>query len=106
MFDWFRNLSVTREYTTWKDVPDWNKVNDDMNKVIPFPEVTKTPPMPEVEPPKEKPAHTYYRLGLTDNNRVSFTMGYSELTLSAVGVDNLIAQLEVFRNQLQVDSDE
>jgi hypothetical protein len=100
MFDWFSKYRRPK-YPTWDDVPDWNKVNEDMSKVIPFPEVVKTPPMPEVEPPKEKPAHTFYRLGLTDNNRVSLQMGYGEVTLSAVGVDNLIAQLAVFRNQLQ-----
>jgi hypothetical protein len=104
MFDWFSKYRRPK-YPTWSDIPDLNKVNDDMNKVIPFPEVVTTPPVPEVEPPKEKPAHTYYRLGLTDNNRVSFTMGYSELTLSAVGVDNLIEQLEVFRNQLQTNEE-
>lgn len=51
-------------------------------------------------PSSEKPAVTYYRLGLTDNNRVSLQMGYSEITMSAAGVDNLIKQLELFRNQL------
>ena len=101
MFDWFSKYRRPK-YPTRDDVPDLNKVSNDMNKVIPFfPEVVKTPPVPEVEPPKEKTAHTYYRLGLTDNNRVSLAMGYSEVTLSATGVDNLIAQLEVFRNQLQ-----
>lgn len=105
MFNWFSNYRRPK-YPTWDDVPDLNKVNDDMNKVIPFPEVTKTPPVPEVTPPKEKPAHTFYRLGLTDNNRVSLAMGYSEVTLSATGVDNLIEQLEVFRNQLQKENDE
>jgi hypothetical protein len=52
-----------------------------------------------VKPP-EKPATVFYRLGLTDNNRVAFSMGYSEITMNQAGVDNLIQQLQVFRNQL------
>ncbi len=59
-------------------------------------------PVPKVEPPKEeeKPATTYYRLGITSNGRVSFQMGYSEITMSAGGIDNMIAQLELFRDQI------
>ena len=65
------------------------------------PESKTVPPMPEVKPPKEeKPAQTYYRIGLTSDNRVSFQMGYSEITMNAAGVDNLIAQLELFKDQL------
>jgi hypothetical protein len=107
MFDWFTNRFNRPKYPTWDDVPAWDadlkKVGEDMNKVIPFPEVKAVPPMPQVEPPKEKPATTFYRLGLTDNNRVSLQMGYSEVTFNAEGVDNLIAQLTVFRDQLQED---
>lgn len=54
------------------------------------------PPLPT----PETPATTYYRLGLTDNNRVSFQMGYSEITMNRAGVENLIKQLSVFRDQL------
>jgi hypothetical protein len=110
MFEWFNKKYRRPKYPTWDDVPDWNKVNNDMekvsndmSKVIPFPEVVKTPTMPEVEPPKEKLSHTYYRLGLTDNNRVSLAMGYSEVTFNAEGIDNLIQQLQVFRDQLHDD---
>lgn len=109
MFEWF-NKSFGRRpnYPTWDDVPapdaDLKNLGDDMNKVLPFPE--RIPAMPKIEPPKEKPANTYYRIGLTDNNRVSFQMGYSEITMTALGVDQLIAQLEVFRNQLQGEIDE
>lgn len=55
---------------------------------------------PEKEETPEKPANTYYRLGLTDNNRVSFQMGYSEITMSRAGCENLIKQLTLFMNQL------
>jgi hypothetical protein len=106
VFDWFGKAFSRREYPTWKDVPpptDMEKIANDMSKVIQFPELKSAPPpMPEVE----KPAHTYYRLGLTDNNRVSLVMGYSEVTFNAKGVDNLIAQLEVFRDQLDKDEAE
>lgn len=62
--------------------------------------------VPEKEEAKEKPATTYYRLGLTDNNRVSFSMGYSEITMTADGVDNLVKQLELFKSQLQTETTE
>lgn len=76
------------------------------SNVIKFPEV---PPIPQVvppEPPKEEPAKTYYRLGLTDNNRVSFYMGYSEITMNAAGVQQLIDQLAFYKDQLREESDE
>lgn len=84
MFDW------------WK-----NKKDKDSN-IVPFPELKEYTKPPE----PEKPAHTYYRLGITDNNRVSFQMGYSEITMNAAGVNNMIKQLEVFRDQLQEQTDE
>ena len=60
-----------------------------------------TLPVPQVEPPKrEEPATTYYRLGITSNGRVSFQMGYSEITMNAGGINNMIAQLELFRDQI------
>jgi hypothetical protein len=59
--------------------------------------------VPYIEPPAEpeKPATTYYRLGITSNSRVSFQMGYSEITMNAGGVDNMIKQLELFRDQIK-----
>jgi hypothetical protein len=83
MFDWFKK----REYTN----------------VIKFPEV-KTPYI-EPLPTPEKPAHTYYRLGLTDNNRVSLAMGYSEITMTAAGVDSMIKLLETYRDMLNEEHD-
>jgi hypothetical protein len=90
MFNWFSK----REYT----MPE---------NVVPFPEPKLVPPMPKVEPPKsEKPVTTFYRIGLTDNNRISFQMGYSEITMTAVAIDHMIAQLEVFRDQLYDETQE
>jgi len=97
MFDFFDNMFSRRKYSTETEKSDLEKIGADMSKVIPFPELkVAPPPMPEVV----KPAHTYYRLGLTDNNRVSLTIGYCEVTFNAKGVDNLIAQLTLFRDQL------
>jgi len=112
MFDWFDKLFRRREYSThptWKDVPAWNKVEDDMrkvgedmSKVIQFPELRVTP---EPEPEPEKPAKIFYRLGLTDNNRVAFSMGYSEVTMNSAGVQRMIDQLEFYKSQLEDETD-
>lgn len=85
MFDWFKK----REYSN----------------VVPFPEQPKLVPYNEPPQEKEKPAHTYYRLGLTDNNRVSFQMGHSEITMNAAGVDSMIKLLETYRDLLNVEHD-
>jgi len=76
----------------------------DYSNVVKFPEAKE---VPYVEPPKEKekPTHTYYRLGLTDNNRVSFTMGYSEITMNAAGIDSMIKLLETYRDMLNEEHD-
>ena len=68
------------------------------SNVIPFPEPKATPPVPEVKP--EKPATVFYRFGITDSNRLSFSMGYSEITMNRAGVQGLIDQLEFFKDQL------
>ena len=55
----------------------------------------------DVEPEKPvKEPKTYYTFGLTDDNRLSFTMGYTTLTMNRPGVQHLIDQLEFFKNQL------
>lgn len=86
MFDFFRRRTV-KDYL------------DEASNVYKLP----TPKaVPEVTPPKEeKPATTFYRLGITSNSRVSFQMGYSEITMNADGIDNMIKQLELFRDQIR-----
>lgn len=85
MFDWFKG-----------------KKEQDSN-VVPFPELKAAPPlMPEVE----EPATVFYRIGVTDKNRLSFQMGYSEITMTKQGVQNLIEQLQVFRDQLRSEDEE
>lgn len=79
----------------------FGKKNKDETNVVDFPAPKAVPKMPEVVPPKaEEPATTYYRLGITSNSRVSFQMGYSEITMNASGINNMIAQLELFRDQI------
>ena len=83
----------------------WDKNMFDMfkkkNNVVAFPDIPKTEVKTPYTPPEpEKPVTTYYRLGITNNGRVSFQMGYSEITMNAGGIDNMIAQLEVFRDQI------
>ena len=74
------------------------------SNVVPFPEKKNDYVPPEPPKQKEKDPTTFYRLGLTDNNRVSFTMGYSEITMNADGINNMIQQLELFRDQLQEEN--
>ena len=84
---------------------DWFKKKENRStNVVPFPEPKVVPP---VEPPSEpeKPATIFYRIGTTDQNRVSFQMGYSEITMNRDGIENLIRQLQVFRDQLQEEND-
>jgi hypothetical protein len=79
---------------------------DKEDNVVKFPELKSVPPMPAVQPPapKEKDPITFYRLGLTDNNRVSFNMGYTEITMSAKGCQQMIDQLTFFQSQLYDES--
>lgn len=86
MFDWFKTKS--------KDAYSEDEKSNVYN--LPPPKVVPDPPKEE-----EKPATTYYRLGITSNGRVSFQMGYSEITMNAAGIDNMIAQLELFRDQIE-----
>lgn len=88
-FDFFRSKTA-KEY-----------LEDAKDNVYNLPKPKLVPPMPEVKPPKkEEPAHTFYRLGLTDNNRVSFQMGYSEITMNYEGCQQMIDQLTFFQSQL------
>jgi hypothetical protein len=79
---------------------DWFKKKEYSN-VVKFPEPKAVPDIPYVAPPEpEKPAKIFYRIGVTDNNRVAFSMGMSEIIMTKVGCQQMIDQLEVFMNQL------
>ncbi len=93
MFDWFRNYRKSEGSVA----EDMNKVMNDLNNVVKFPELKAAPP-PMPEP--EKPAKIFYRLGVTDNNRVAFSMGMSEITMNKEGIQGMIDQLSFFRDQL------
>lgn len=73
---------------------------DDVHETYGLPEPVKVPPMPEVE----KDVVTFYRIGPTDNNRVSFQMGYSEITMNANGINTMIKMLESARDQIEPES--
>lgn len=80
---------------------DWFKKPDYTN-VVKFPE-TKTPYI--VPPTREPETKVFYRIGVTDKDRLAFQVGYSELTMTRKGVQNLIEQLQVFRDQLKDSED-
>jgi hypothetical protein len=91
MFDWFRNLFATREYPTWKDVPAWNKVNNDMKSDFEkitgdmnnaLPGATPIPPIPGI--PKNQ-VQDHYRIGYDSvNGATTLTLhaDYTSMTLS------------------------
>jgi hypothetical protein len=83
---------------------DWFK-KPNYSNVVKFPDPKE---VPYVQPPKtEEPVTTFYRLGFTSNNRVSLQMGYSEITMNRGGIEHLIQQLQVFRDQIHdEDGDE
>lgn len=78
MFDWFKRLSYSN--------------------VVKFPEQIKVP-TPYIEPPNKE--LEYYSIGVTSENRITFKTGISTLTMNREGVENLIQQLAVFRDQIK-----
>jgi hypothetical protein len=77
---------------------DWlkNKRKDMTDNVVPFPEK-----VPYIVPPvPEKPATICYRLGVSNENRLAFSIGMNEITMTKVGVQYLIDQLSLLRDQL------
>lgn len=100
MFDLFRRKTA-KDFM--QDARDFTQQSHETYGIPPAKEV---PPMPEVDSPKEEPAKIFYRIGATDTNRVAFSMGTMEITMNKVGVQNLIEQLAVFRDQLEDEDDE
>lgn len=81
---------------------DWFGRKPDYDNVVKFPEQVKVP-APYADPPMKE--QEYYSIGVTSENRVTFKIGYSTLTMNRKGVENLIQQLQVFRDQLLVEDD-
>ncbi len=72
---------------------------EDGAEVLDFPKLKE---VPKVEPPApKKDPNIFYRLGMTDNNRVAFSMGYSEITMNHEGCQQLIDQIKFFQSQLR-----
>lgn len=101
MFDWFDKTFGRRNYNVDQKT-DLEKIGEDMSKVIPFPDKSASE---ATKCRTEEPAKIYYRLGLTDNNRVSFQMGYSEILMTREGCQQVIDQLTFFMNQLKDDNE-
>jgi len=81
----------------------FKKMTEDGAEVLKFP-APKAVPYVEPPKPKEPDAKIFYRLGLTDNNRVAFSMGHQEITMNWQGCQQMIEQLEFFQSQLDHDS--
>ena len=77
---------------------NWFKKTD-YSDMIKFPETTSIPSVPYIEPSKKE--QEYYSIGVTSENRITFKTGISTLTMNREGVENLIQQLAVFRDQIK-----
>lgn len=80
----------------------FKKSVEQTDNVYKLPAPKAVPPMPEVK--KEEPAKIFYRFGVTDNNRVAFSMGYSEILMTKEGCQQMIDQLTFFQSQLYDDT--
>ena len=84
----------------WRKRQIADKVDADINETV-LPEPTITPPMPEVVAPKEKPldsTEAEYTIGINQAGntqlRIKLEYGSATLTMTPIGVLQLIHQLE------------
>jgi len=79
---------------------NWFK-RPDYSNVVKFP----APMTPYIESPKEEPSpEAIYSIGVTaEGSHMTLKMGHTTLTMTKTGCQNLIDQLEVFKNQLLDD---
>lgn len=68
------------------------------SNVVKFPEQIKST-TPYIEQPT--PEELHYTIGVTSEDRIALKIGYSTLTMSKAGCEDLIEQLEVFVKQLK-----
>jgi hypothetical protein len=81
MFDWFKR-------------PDYSNVVKFPAPMTPYTETLKEEPSPEA----------IYSIGVTaEGSHMTLKMGHTTLTMTKAGCQNLIDQLEVFKNQLSDD---
>lgn len=67
------------------------------SNVVPFPGTT-----PNITPLEPESPDAIYTIGVTrEGTYMTFKMGYTTLTMSKLGCEQLIEQLEVFKNQLK-----
>jgi hypothetical protein len=83
---------------------DWMKKNKMPENVVPFPAPRVVAPV-EHPAPREKDPTIHYTIGHTDDNRVAFRLGYTTLMMNYQGVQSLIDQLEMYKNQLHQDEE-
>ena len=83
---------------------DLFKRNKMPKNVVPFPTPKAVAPVEPPEP-KEKDPTIHYTIGHTNDNRIAFRMGYTTLTMNHIGVQQLIDQLELYKNQLHQDEE-
>ena len=76
---------------------NWFK-RPDYSNVVKFPEQIKVPAGPYIEQPISE--EIQYSIGVTNESRIALKIGYSTLTMNRIGVEHLIQQLAVFRDQL------
>ena len=58
------------------------------------------PPLPQVTLPDVK-EEICYMVGKASDGKIAFRMGYSTLTMTKKGCENLIEQLQVFVDQME-----
>lgn len=87
--------------TFWAMITPRKLMSDYNDNVYNLPKPKLVPPVPEVGPTKDEVSKIFYRFGVTDNNRVAFSMGYNEITLNKQGCQQMIDQLTFFMNQLE-----
>lgn len=114
MFDWFSKKKYSApKYPTWNDVPAWDadmkNVANDMNKVLPFPELKSVhPDAHKVEQPKAVNDQPCYQVGKTEDGSTTLRLGtaqtFTTLTMNNQGVDTLIRMLEAAKEPEHDDS--
>jgi hypothetical protein len=100
MFDWFRNLFATRDYSTEGMASDMEKIGNDMKKAMP--DVKPIPPVPGI--PKNQ-VQDHYRVGYDSvNGATTLTLhaDYTSMTLS-LGPEEVMRMIRMLGATLDDD---
>ena len=95
---------VARHFNMEPLMLDLFRKNKMPKNVVPFPAPKAVAPV-EPPAPKEKDPAIHYTIGHTDDNRVAFRLGYSTLMMNYQGVQTLIDQLELYKDQLHQEQE-